>query len=445
MVTAEHLANWWTRSSSGASQRVLTVTSKIGWHLLRHLRKVWVRVTSFALLAILTAGVAQLIAPLIPSAWTVKIGADSVDQVLNILASSMLAVTTFSLAIAISAFAAAASSATPRATALLQEDPTAQNVLATFLGAFLFSLVGIIALQAGYYSSAGRLVLFVVTAVVIGLVVVALLRWISHLMTFGRMGDTLDRVEAAAIASLENRLENPFLGGRPLLTEVPSSCIPLLSSEAGYVLHVDVGKLNTVAESLQIKVWLGALPGSFVHQASPLLYVEREIRDNEALQRLRAAFTIGPERSFEQDPRFGLIVISEIASRALSPAVNDPGTAISILSRLVRILSRWKDDQQSKIDYEVVFVPPITTAELIVDAFRPIVRDGAASVEVQIRAQKALHALAAIAPDVFAAPASEMAADARSRARDALTETEYRLLEQVPAAKVEQPETHETT
>lgn len=411
------------------------MSSKIIWHLLRQLRKVWVRVASFAVLAIVTAGVAQLVAPLIPSTWTVKIGADSVDQILSILASSMLAVTTFSLAIAISAFAAAASTATPRATALLQEDPTAQNVLATFLGAFLFSLVGIIALQAGYYNSAGRLVLFVATAAVIALVVLALLRWISHLMTFGRMGDTLDRVEAAAITSLENRLKNPFLGGRPLLTSIPTTCIPILSSEAGYVLHVDVGKLDTVAQSLKIKIWLNALPGSFVHQASPLLHVEREINNDDTIQKLRNAFIVGSERSFEQDPRFGLIVISEIASRALSPAVNDPGTAISVVGRLVRILARWKDDPDAKIHHESVFVPPIIPAELIVDAFRPIVRDGASNVEVQIRVQKALHALADIAPNIFAAPASDMVADARSRAQVALTESEYRLLEQFPAAK----------
>ncbi|CUH68806.1 hypothetical protein TG4357_03817 [Thalassovita gelatinovora] len=419
------------------------MSSKITWHLLRQLRKVWVRVASFAVLAIVTAGVAQLVAPLIPSAWTVKIGADSVDQVLSIVASSMLAVTTFSLAIAISAFSAAASTATPRATALLQEDPTAQNVLATFLGAFLFSLVGIIALQAGYYDSAGRLVLFVATAAVIALVVLALLRWISHLMTFGRMGDTLDRVEAAAITSLENRLNNPFLGGRPITAGIPNTCLPVLSCEAGYVLHVDVGKLDTVAESLKVKVWLNALPGSFVHQAVPLLHVEREINDDEALQRLRTAFTIGAERSFEQDPRFGLIVISEIASRALSPAVNDPGTAISVVGRLVRILARWKDNPDAKIDHRSVFVPGIEAADVIVDAFRPIVRDGASSVEVQLRVQKALHALAEIAPDVFAEPASDMAADALSRAQKALTESEYRLLEQVSAVKLRQDTRHE--
>ncbi len=419
------------------------MSSKIIWNLLQQLRKVWVRVASFALLAIVTAGIAQVITPLIPSAWMVKIGAEAVDQVLGILGSSMLAVTTFSLAIAISAFAAAASTATPRATALLQEDPTAQNVLATFLGAFVFSLVGIIALQAGYYNNAGRLVLFVATAAVIVLVVVALLRWISHLMTFGRMGDTLDRVEGAAIRSLENWLKNPFLGGRPLLTEIPSTCIPALSSKAGYVLHVDIGKLDTIAQSLKVKVWLNALPGSFVHQAMPLLHLEREINDDDALLSLRNAFTVGAERSFDQDPRFGLIVISEIASRALSPAVNDPGTAISVVGRLVRILAHWKDSPEVKIDHQAVFVPPITPAELIVDAFRPIVRDGAANIEVQLRVQKALNALADIAPDVFAASASDMATDARSRAKDALTEGEYRLLELVPAPKSKQHSQHE--
>lgn len=412
------------------------MTSKLGWHLFRHLRKVWVRVVSFALLAVVSVIIAQAIAPLIPSAWTVKIGADSVDQVLNILASSMLAVTTFSLAIAISAFAAAASSATPRATALLQEDSTAQNVLATFLGAFLFSLVGIIALQAGYYTDKGRLVLFVATGFVIAAVVVALLRWISHLMTFGRMGDTLDRVETAAATSLEDRLGSPFLGGRPIRDSIPSSCPPVFSEETGYVQHVDLKQLQECADDLKIKVWLSALPGAFVHEASVLCHVAREV-DADAVQRLRSAFTVGAERNFDQDPRFGLIVITEIASRALSPAVNDPGTAISVVGRLVRILARWKDDPEVKVEHQSVFVPPLQPADMIDDAFRPIVRDGAAILEVHIRVQKALHALATICPDVFAAAARSMAAEAMSRAGDALTANEYKLLAQVSSDTAE--------
>ena len=409
------------------------MTTKFSWHLLRHFRKVWVRVVSFAFLGVGTAILAQIIAPLIPSAWTAKIGADSVDQVLNILVSSMLAVTTFSLAIATSAFAAAASTATPRATALLQRDSTAQNVLATFLGAFLFSLVGIIAVQAGYYSDAGRLVLFVMTGVVIAAVVVALLRWISHLMTFGRMGDTLDRVEAAAADALDRRLQAPYLGGQPLHAPVPTASIPIFSRETGYIQHVDIGELQACADDLNSRIWLCVLPGAFVHEAIELLRVERDVPD-EDLQTLRSAFTIAAERSFDQDPRFGLIVITEIASRALSPAVNDPGTAISVIGRLVRILARWKEDRAEEITHRSVFVPPIHPSDMIDDAFRPIVRDGAALLEIQMRIQKALYALATVSPDVFAAPAADLAAEARSRAQDALTDAEYRMLVQLPAA-----------
>ena len=81
---------------------------------------------------------------------------------------------------------------------------------------------------------------------------------------------------------------------------------------------------------------------------------------------------------------------------------------------------------------------------MIEDAFRPIVRDGAANLEVQIRVRKALHALGAMAPAVFGAPAAAMAAEATSRARDALTENEYRVLEQVPAPEPASPETFGT-
>lgn len=66
-----------------------------------------------------------------------KVGAEAVDNILNILASSMLAVTTFSLSIMVTAYGSATTNVTPRATRLVVEDVTTQNVLATFIGSFL--------------------------------------------------------------------------------------------------------------------------------------------------------------------------------------------------------------------------------------------------------------------------------------------------------------------
>ena len=66
--------------------------SQLRWLLRRTLRQTWVRVVSFAILAIATVVATRLLGPLIPSAWAERIGADAVDQLLGILASSMLAV-----------------------------------------------------------------------------------------------------------------------------------------------------------------------------------------------------------------------------------------------------------------------------------------------------------------------------------------------------------------
>ena len=140
------------------------------WWLLGTLRKVWVRIVSSTVLAVLTAGLAQVLGLLLSDDLPRRIGADAVVDILSILTSSMLAVTIFSLPAAVATFAAAASTATPRATALLEEDPTIQKVLVTFLGRFMFGLFGLIVLNAQLYAGYGRVVLHVTTVAVVLLV-----------------------------------------------------------------------------------------------------------------------------------------------------------------------------------------------------------------------------------------------------------------------------------
>jgi uncharacterized membrane protein len=386
------------------------------WYLREVLKKVWVRVVSFAFLALLSVGLAWVLSPYLAEDLAMKAGSDAVEQLLEVLTSSMLAVTTFSLSIAVAAFAAAAGTATPRAAVLLQQDRTTQNVLATFLGAFLFGLVGLIALNANLYDDAGLVVIFIFTVAVIGLVVVALIRWIDHLMSFGRMGDTLDRVEAATVSALERRLDDPYLGGRRLVGAPDKQMLPVMSRTTGYVQHVDMQSIQDCAAALDVKVHLHGLPGRFITEGAPLLWVDTDTLEKAQVDGFCGSFAIGKRRTFEEDPRFGLIVLSEIASRALSPAVNDPGTAIDILGRMVRILSLWRDRAQPDVRFDKVYVPAITVQEAFEDAFRPLARDGAALVEVQIRLHKTLTALRTMAPAVFAAPAIEMARDALARA-----------------------------
>lgn len=390
--------------------------SRYTWYLREALKQVWVRVVGMAIFALLAAILARFLSPFLPQSIVLQTGSDAVSELLRILTSSMLAVTTFSLSIAVQAFAAASGSATPRATVLLQEDRTTQNVLATFLGAFLFGLVGLISLRAELYDASGKVVVFLFTIVVIGLVVVALIGWIGHLMRFGRMADTLARVEQAASAALLQRFKNPFLGGRPMQTRIPSDTKAITADEAGYIQHVDMQALQDCAAEMEANIFLRHLPGGFVAPGTVLASVDKAALSDEQMTDLRKGFTIGSARSFYEDPRFGLIVMTEIASRALSPAVNDPGTAIDIIGRHVRMLAPWRMREDAKEQFDRIFVPPILLRDAIEDAFRPIARDGAALVEVQVRLQKALATLCMIDPALFGPDCMAMSQEAIDRA-----------------------------
>lgn len=375
-------------------------------------KRLWFRASLFSLLGVATALLAVVFKDFIPESLPTRIGADAVDKILGIIASSMLAVTTFSLSTMVTAYGAASSGVTPRATTLVMEDTTTQNALATFIGSFLFSLVGIIALSTGAYGTQGRVLLFAVTIVVVILIVYTLLRWIDHLSKLGRVGETIDSVEKAAIEAINQRVEWPYLGGSayPNDLSLPPGAITLNSALTGYVQHIDVSALGAFAQDDQVQIYVEVLPGTFVHEGMPLLHIvslgNTMPSDAEtAREKALAALTIGVRRTFENDPRFGLCVLSEIASRALSPAVNDPGTAIDVIGRGVRTLTCWSklrvSGSQTDQGCKQVFLRGLTVDDLFDDFFAPISRDGAALLEVNLRLLKALISLAEINPAIF--------------------------------------------
>lgn len=400
--------------------------SKWRWVLLQISRMLWVRATLIGLLAVAAAVIATAADRFVPLGWTFAMGADAVDSILTIIASSMLAVTTFSLSTLTAALSGATSNVTPRATKLLMQDRVTQNVLSTFIGSFLFSIVGIVVLKTKAYGAQGRAVMFVVTIFVLILIVVSLLRWIDRLLHLGRVAETTTRVEEAASQAISMRLTAPYLGGLPL-DDAPEAARrrEIRSQKTGYVIYIDMAALNACAEALAGQIDLARLPGGFVYEGTTLARISADIAlsgDDEAA--LRATFQIGDARSYDQDPRFGLIVLSEIASRALSPAVNDPGTAIDVIGRITRLLTLWSHGsgprQPDPPRYPHLRVPALQSADLFADAFAPIGRDGATLIEVQMRLQKALIALNGMGDSRFRAAALTQSLRALAHADAAL-------------------------
>ena len=404
------------------------MTPRWGWLLSQLVRRIWVRATLLSVLAIVTALIAIVVAPVIPGDLSTRIGADAVDNILGIIASSMLTVTTISLSTMVSAYSAATSNVTPRAAKLVMEDSTTQNVLATFVGSFLFSLVGIIALSTGAYGDQGRVVLFLVTIGVIVLVIVTLLRWINHLSRLGRVTETTERVEAATIEAMRARRQRPHLGGQRLAdrTDIPSVAKPVFIDRIGYIQHLDTGTLSEIATAAEARIFVHLISGQLVDPTRPVAFFDggTEQDTEKTVAQIATCFSVEGTRTFDQDPRIGASVLTEIASRALSPAVNDPGTAIDVISRALRVLAVWTEPVEAGQDAEVLYpdvhVAAIELDDIFDDLFTPIARDGAAIVEVGIRLQKAFATLANFRQPRLRAAAERHSKEALDRAALAL-------------------------
>ncbi|MFC3579917.1 DUF2254 domain-containing protein [Sphingomonas hylomeconis] len=374
------------------------------WMLHRIIRQIWFRAGVISLLSVALAILAALITPYLPYTFDVDIGQRSVGTILQIMASSMLAVTTFSLTAMVSAYSSATQLATPRATQLMVSDPTSQNALSTFLGAFVFSMVGIVGLNTSAYGHDGRIILFAATVVVIMLVVGTLLRWIGHITAFGRMADVIDRVEEAATRAMADFAATPHLGGQAAIA-VPPGAVAIAGTRTGYVTHIDVAALAAIAERHALSVHVAVLPGTMVHPARALMHVDAEV-DDATRAALIKAFTIERHRSFDQDPRLGLIALSEIASRALAPATNDPGTGIEVLNALLRVFLTLgappATERADDTDRQRVHIGRPSIEDMLADAFAPILREGGKEVEVSLRLTATLAAMHANLPSMRA-------------------------------------------
>ncbi|MCE6957551.1 DUF2254 domain-containing protein [Cereibacter sphaeroides] len=381
--------------------------------LTRTRSSLWFRPALYAAVAVATLLLAPVIAPFIPDRLVRLIGLDGVYDLLDALANSLLAVAIFSLGIMASSMQVAAGAATPRARPLLMQDRTAQNAISTFIGGFIFAIVGIVGLSTSYYNDASRVVLFFASCVVIAAVILSLIRWIGRLSSLGDVSEVIDRLEDAAARALGDHARDPFLGGLPGLA--PPDGFRLFPDRFGYLETVNIQEIARTAE--HIPLCLLVRPGAYLDPTRPMLRAARFL-DEETAARLRAAFVIGPDRSFDHDPRFGLIVLSEVASRALSPGVNDPGTAIDVIGTSVGLLARWSDDlaPEPEVCHPQLHVAPLSVTDLMEDAFRWIARDGAGQLEVQIRLQKGLATLAAHDPVLFGAAARALSQEALDRA-----------------------------
>ena len=323
--------------------------------------------------------------------------------ILSSIATSIMTVVSIVFAILLMTLTLASTQFSPRILVGFVRDRTTQWTLGVFLGTFSYCMAALPAARALPHP-------FVPAATVSGAMLLALgcvgwlIYFIHHVSQSISVNHIVDRIARETELVIDEHMPYPR---SPFHLDDLEGASPgevgavVLSRQSGYIRYVDINRLIILAREYGICVRLERRVGHFVPAGVPILWVSKPERASpECEVHLLAAFDIGPTRTMQQDVEFGIIQIVDIALRAISPAVNDPSTAISCIDQLSRIIIYWLGREPAKWRYYApphvlrVVVPWITFQGLIDTAFDQIRHYSVADVAVSLRLIRAFHDIA---------------------------------------------------
>ena len=323
------------------------------------------------------------------------------------IAGSIMTVVSIVFAIVLMTLTLASMQFSPRIIVSFARDRVTQWTLGIFLGTFCYCMAALPAARSQPHPFAP--VATVLGAMVLALACVAwLLFFIHHITQAISVSHIVDRVASETVAMLESLMPHPRVPGVAGPQAEPPGVeeTPILSEESGYIRFIDIGALVGVAKTCHVTLRVARRAGQFVPAGTPLLMATKASRITpEKLAEIRDAFDLGPARTLEQDVEFGVLQIVDIALKAISPAVNDPTTAISSIDQLSRILIRFVSREALAPSYYDppgvlrVSVPWIDFNHLVNSAFEQIRMYSKGDVAVSLRMLRALDDIAATSSD----------------------------------------------
>ena len=216
------------------------------------------------------------------------------------------------------------------------------NVVRYTTGLFIFTLLFAISAMNRMHETVFQLVAFVAACLGIACFA-AFLFLIDYAARLLRPISIMSRVGQAGLAVIESVYPEPTLGPSRSATQrhehgEPGRVIQH-QGRSEIVLAANLDELIAEAEKSDGVIECVPQVGDFIATDEPLfkLYGGATSLDEELL---RSAVAFGPERTMEQDPTFAYRIIIDIALKALSPAINDPTTAVIAIDQLHRLLRK---------------------------------------------------------------------------------------------------------
>jgi len=300
----------------------------------------WLIPLSYAVGALIVGFTVPRLADTILPGYVSTISVNAAIGIYSAVASGMIALTgiVFSLTFVMVQFSATAYS--PRLVLWIARDQAMSHSMGVFTATFLYALAALAWVDRG---GSGRVPLsgtaFVIALLIVSVIMFILLIHRVGMLQINRMLTFTADQGREIIENLYPSLETPPCQDSAQIAKLPSLQILLHHGQPRIIQEVDIPALVEVARGNECVVELLAHVGDAALEATPLVRV-LGVGSPVPEDSLRGAIRLGAERTFTQDPKYSIRLLVDIAIKALSPAINDPTTAVQALDQIEDLLIR---------------------------------------------------------------------------------------------------------
>ncbi|HEU5014955.1 MAG TPA: DUF2254 domain-containing protein [Roseiflexaceae bacterium] len=284
-------------------------------------------------------------------------GADGAQSLLSTLASSVIGVAGTTFSITIAALTLASTQFGPRLLNNFVRDRGNQFVLGTYIATFTYCLLVLRTIRSSNNPSVEQALvphISVTVAVLLSLLNLGVLIYfinhiaitiqINHVIaTIGEdITKAVERLFPEQIGMGLHEFDDGSEEGKERFRDwFEAEAYAIQSDEGGYVQFVDTEAIMNLAKEHDVIIHLLHRPGDYVIGGSDLAFIYPAARVSEDMaEQLNGTLAVGPNRTKQQDIQFSIDQLVEVAVRALSPAINDPFTAITCVNELGEALCR---------------------------------------------------------------------------------------------------------
>jgi uncharacterized membrane protein len=305
--------------------------------------------------------------------WVQPSRPDGARSLLTVISSSMIGVASTVFAITIAAVVYASGAYGPRLLTNFMTDRGNQLSLGVFVATFVYALMVLRVVRAedevpatvedaaatylpGFVPQISLLIAVALLVLSIGVLVY----FLHHIPASIRINSVLAGIGRRLLEDIEERFPETNVTRSPSRS---AGGTPIPSTVTGYIEIIDFDRLDDIARSVGATVSLKVRTGDFIYPPMALLEISGVDPSNELGRHLRGAFVFGASRTPTQDLEYLFDELVEIALRALSPAINDPFTAITSLhwvgAATANLAGRNLCRGPEQEDYDAMRVRPI--------------------------------------------------------------------------------------